>query len=814
MPSGGDGRVAEAATDREEAVANRPSEPGQQQEELDLAPSPRLLELLGEIPFKAWQCCAELIDNSFDEFLRDMDRDPADPPSVHVTLPKPATPDDDTFVCVADNGRGMTKSKLEQALRAGCSENSRYGSLGLFGMGFNIATARLGYLTEVRTTRAGDAVWCVAEIDSREMEKRGHFRVPLRYERKDDPSAHGTEVTVRRLRPEMRDTLKRANTASSVRDQLGNVYSYLLRSGSPVPEMPDAALAGRGFALYVNGTKVQPRLPCVWSAERTVTYRGAEISPIQIIDQPLPQALACLDCGYWHRTEVDRCIECGSENLEWRERRVTGWLGIQRYLDLTDFGIDILRNGRKILIADRSLFSWEHPDTGELLHEYPVELGTTLGGRIVGEVHLDHVPVTYQKNDFIRGSRDWITAITMIRGDGPLLQQKAKALGYPDNASPLGHLFNAFRRNNPGLKCLVPGSGKGPLHQLAREWAKEFRKGRADFLTDQKWFEAAEEHDEIASGLARPVRDDGEDSTLDLISRTGLDDAGPRSPREPPGNPETLTTVETEEQRYARYRNAALPLHDLSGMVSVAHLGRRRVTVFHTREPLEDLKGRPVPTLSRNTKGGDVEVYVYGDHEIFREYGRDPRDYAIVEIAEALRAFAAGDEAITRVTAEVTRQFPDQRLTDGALRERAETLLRRIRDAMVPAAATVGRELWAELSLTAKEAAERNAANTAPKLDWRNATADSAFVAYLDGAGIAALIRLRPELFLDGRVFGTTWESWGDSRARARQVERLARLLETIAGFQAETAAKSRLDLAMTRLALEMLTDEVAVEEP
>lgn len=790
-------------------MANRSAEVPR--DELDLAPSPRLLEMLGEIPFRPWQCFAELVDNSFDEFLRDTDRDLSDPASIHVTLPSPRTDDEDAFVCIADNGRGMTRSKLEKALRAGYSENARYGSLGLFGMGFNIATARLGYLTEVRTACAEDPEWWVAEIDFREMAKRGHFRVPLRREPKDDPGAHGTEVTVRRLRQEMRDTLRRSNTASSIRDQLGNVYSYLLRSGSPVPEMPDGALAGREFALYVNGTKVQPRLPCVWSSQRTGTYRGADVSPVQVIDQSLPPAVACLNCGHWHRTEAEACIECGSENLAWRERRVKGWLGIQRYLDLSDYGIDILRNGRKILISDHSLFTWENPDTGELIHEYPVELGATQGGRIVGEIHLDHVGVTYQKNDFIRG-RDWITAANMIRGEGPLLQKKAKSLGYADNSSPLAQLFNAFRRNDPGLKCLIPGDGKVALHDRARQWAKEFRKGRAGFLTDQKWYEAARDHEEIASGVARPVAADGRDDTLDLISRTGLGE-GPAGPGGGHGVPDTPPAVETEEQRYARYRNAATPLHDLSGMVSVGHLGRSRVTVFDTREALEDLKGRPTPTLSRNTKGGDVEVYVQGDHEVFREYGRDPRDYAIVEIAEALRNRAAGDEPITLVTAEVTRQYPDQRLTDGALRERAETLLRRILDAMVPAAAPAGRELWGDLSLAAKEAAERNAASMASRLDWKQATADGSFVAYLDGAGIAALIRMRPDLFLDGRVFSTTWHTWSDQEARARQVGRLTRLLETVAGFLAETGAKHQLDLAMTRLTLQMLADEIAAEE-
>ena len=42
-------------------------------EEIDLTPSPQLLEALGDIPYKPWQCMAELIDNSFDDFLTDPD---------------------------------------------------------------------------------------------------------------------------------------------------------------------------------------------------------------------------------------------------------------------------------------------------------------------------------------------------------------------------------------------------------------------------------------------------------------------------------------------------------------------------------------------------------------------------------------------------------------------------------------------------------------------------------------------------------------------------------------------------------------------
>ena len=40
-----------------------------QPETIDITPSPRVLRMLGQIDFAAWQCLAELIDNSIDAFL-------------------------------------------------------------------------------------------------------------------------------------------------------------------------------------------------------------------------------------------------------------------------------------------------------------------------------------------------------------------------------------------------------------------------------------------------------------------------------------------------------------------------------------------------------------------------------------------------------------------------------------------------------------------------------------------------------------------------------------------------------------------------
>jgi len=112
-------------------------------QELDLTPAPRVLQMLGEINLEQWRCLAELIDNSIDGFI-DAARAgaPIVQPEIAVSIPTADT--ENARVSVKDNGPGMSLETLENALRAGWSGNDPLSKLGLFGMGFNIATARLG----------------------------------------------------------------------------------------------------------------------------------------------------------------------------------------------------------------------------------------------------------------------------------------------------------------------------------------------------------------------------------------------------------------------------------------------------------------------------------------------------------------------------------------------------------------------------------------------------------------------------------------------------------------------------------------------
>ena len=789
---------------------------------LDLTPDPRVLQILGQIPYPPWRCFAELIDNSFDELLSDRARSAEDPGAVHIIVPSTTASREDAVVRVLDRGRGMTRESLERSLRAGYSGKSRFGTLGLFGMGFNIATARFGNRTEVRTTRAGDAYWVVTEIDLKEMQRRGSFHVPFWHEPKENPSNQGTEITVRDLNSEMFNTLKRSTTITAVKRQLGRIYSYLLRGPKSVPGLPDTTLAGRGIALYLNGKRIEPWIPCIWSESRTVSRRGAEIRAVQIVNHPLSDAYACMQCGNWQsHDDTGRCEECDGSELQLQPRRIHGWFGVQRYLDSTEYGIDFLRYGRKIVTDDKELFTWTDPDTDQKYPEYPVDIPANQG-RLVGEIHLDHVPVDYQKKDFERSTPDWNKAVRVLRGESPMREKKAKALKLDENDSYLGKLFKAFQENRPGLRCLIPGDGTHATHELAKRWGDSFHQGLPAYETDEMWYDAAARHDETTTrGRTTSPSDTSKGSvSSDLGGRTGLDPLPSAAPTPAPAPGPALTPygrqpgAETEEERFTRYRKDARELYDMAGTVNIAGIGRRDVRVFETTATLVK-EGAAVPATSRAGTGMSLEVFVDGNHPVFREFGRDTRDYAIIEIAQLLRALAGRDATmpITALAAEVTAQFPDQRTTPSALRERAEVILRRIHDLSAPLAASRSEEFWAALPNTSKTAAERDAARAEPSLDWPTATRDGSFTAYLSSEAIATLVSRDPGAFLDGAVFTLTWVGWTDPQARDRQVSQVVRLLETVGEFLADPGPKTRQGLAMTRLSIDMLDQAVTRSE-
>lgn len=453
---------------------------------VDLTPSPRVLRMLGQIDFKPWQCLAELVDNSVDAFLSAQnDATGVLFPQVNVEVPSPAAIKAGTgIIKVSDNGPGMSPEFLRDAVRAGFSANSPVDKLGLFGMGFNVATARLGGRTEVWTTRLEDDQWSGVPIDFDEMERAGSFKAPVMIRKKSATEAqvHGTEVLISKLDKERALYLKSGSGIRATRDKLSRVYNKIIRD--------------IGLRVVVGGITLEGRDFCFWNETRSVeTKSDLGVVPAVIhIDQDLGSRRYCHDCWAWLLEEDVACPACGTtSHVTERTRHVRGWVGIQRYFDQSDYGVDLVRNGRVIEERSKSFFSWENPNTGEIVPEYPLEQ-THWGGRIIGELSIDFVPLaSHQKDSFDRNSPEWRQVGEVVRGVGPLLPKLRAQLGFPERLySPMARLHGAYRRGSPpGLRTLVPGDATGRgINEEPRRWAAQFWTGDPEYQSDSKWWDA------------------------------------------------------------------------------------------------------------------------------------------------------------------------------------------------------------------------------------------------------------------------------------------------------------------------------------
>ncbi|MEU6022576.1 ATP-binding protein [Micromonospora sp. NPDC047134] len=775
-------------------------------EAIDVTPDPRILTVLGDIEFSPWQCLAELIDNAFDEFLS-AGHAGGERPSVQISLPPKGSDLKSAEVWVVDNGRGMDLATLNNAIRAGWTSNNAHGALGLFGMGFNIATARLGQRTQVRTTRAGDPHWTLVTLDLPSLSTGNTYDVPVTYEPKDDPADHGTKVIISALRPE-RLALLQGHQA--IRTKLGDVYSYLLREHE--------------FELTVNRRKVEPRRPCIWGEDRYVTRNGVDIRAVQRIDVTMGTMKACAVCGKWQTADHEVCVFCpNGGRLEIREQRIHGWIGIQRYLHSSDYGIDFLRNGRKILLRDHNIFDWVDPTGNEDPEkEYPVD-NPRNEGRIVGEIHCDHVAVNYQKTAFEYDTREWKKVVRTVRGEAPLRPNIARRRGFEENRSPLALLYTGFRTDKPGLKYLIPGNGQTALRDKVTDWVDRFRKGDPAYQDDDIWYQAAEQHDKGLTvptprepgdvldemGLTEPPAGSGTTaepgiSSSDKPSRTA--DGPSPTPSVSPGRPETV------DERLSRYREAATLAPALGGKFDAAELGKADVTVYAVDEAeLVDPTGRSVAIFAHLTRAPRVEVYLARRHPMLTDFGVDLTELVQVILAEFLIARTPGarQPLITVLEKIKIRASNDRRITVDSLAKRSRDLLDRIRTLMLHEIKGSPTGYWEMLLPGETAEAERRFALERVSGGWEDAIDTGEFVHYVPASAIVRLIERRPDAFLDGRVFRRRFSTLTDETARALGLSRVTSLVNEIALMADHTPRLEVDELQRMRLSCDLVEREL-----
>jgi hypothetical protein len=481
---------------------------------------------------------------------------------------------------------------------------------------------------------------------------------------------------------------------------------------------------------------------------------GTTVHAVERLDVTLATRRYCTHCMRPLAVNEELC-PTGSSNCNVVDslRRIRGWIGLQRYLDKTDFGVDFIRNGRKIEIANKDLFAWSDGDSTEEV-EYPID-DPRNRGRFVGEIHIDHCRVGYTKDRFERDDPSWDEMVRVIRGDGPLRPVAAKQRGYDGNQSPLYKLFQAFRRSSP--------QGKNGLwsrvlvvrdNDRAQQMVKNFEEGDPEYLADEQWWRLVEEQDDEVlgegaadKGNAIPegfidVRSESAEGNQDILG--GGEQPGAQPSSSPP-------------------RSARRSLHDLTR--KYVHPTFR--VEYEVQAYAVEVGDTHLPTGSPwILRLDDVATRTYAflvdvGHDVFRSTTMTPLDGLLTELSYRTVEFLRGQSqegTIAGVIADFRSQYcTETRLDPQEIIAFANTVINEIARA-VPTLIEPGsgKALHGELREDEKEAMARRMASR-DVADHRALIADGRFWDYADGQSLRELFGRHPELFLDGRYWDDTF---------------------------------------------------------
>ena len=393
-------------------------------------------------------------------------------------------------------------------------------------------------------------------------------------------------------------------------------------------------------------------------------------------------------------SDEETCPTASSScNVDETSRNIKGWVGVQRYLDNAEFGIDFIRNGRKIEIGNKDLFVWSDGDTAEV--EYPID-DPRNRGRFVGEIHIDHCRVSYTKDRFERDDPSWSEMVRVVRGDGPLRPVAARRAGYEGNQSPLYQLFQAFRRSSPqGKKGLWSRVLVVKNNDRAKQMADAFADDDPEYLTDQRWWDLVEEQDK------------------DLLSNTGDQGDLPKIPDDfvdGPGGTSEGGTTEGGERPAPPPPPPQRPLHELtSKYVHPTFRVEYDIQAFAVQPNDPNLiPGAPWVFRLDEAATRTYAFLVDLKNEMFRSTTMTPLDGLLTELAHRTVDFLKGqapDVTIASVLADFRKQYcVDTRLDPQEIIAFATSVLDEIARA-IPNLLSPGQgnHLYAELTDDRKE---------------------------------------------------------------------------------------------------------------
>lgn len=776
--------------------------------ELDLTPDPKVLLALTHTPLAPLDALCELIDNALDSFHEARLQGVAvEFPLIVVQLPGQAEiRRGGGSVIVRDNGPGLSEEAATMALKAGFSGNRPRGRLGLFGMGFNIATGKLGQRTRFTTAQRGHERALEVLIDLNRMQTQRTYKVPATYAAKPPEFSQGTIVEVGEWWPDgnpnqgfIRKLV--AYGIPTIRDQLGRRYATILRE--------------HGVRILVGGEPCMPYEHCAWGKARFVERRGMGRIPAVIdLNEVVASPTRCVECDTLVLEGEKKCAQCGSASFRTVEERIRGWVGIQRFDDPTEFGIDLIRNGRAIRIGEKEAFFTYVDEFKRETKDYPID---SPFGRIVGEIHLDHVPVDFLKQDFQRSSDEWRRAMEVVRGTTSLQPGKG---GADSNESPVFILYQGYRRvRNVGRSDLYmgfwdeeTGKPKRISREVERDYYEKFVERVPGYYDDAEWWKLVESADQkpapklvecpqckaenlpetevcLACGAvligqqcankecgklipksAVSCPHCGASQVPEILEPWGCQVCGHANAPDVEacakcGRPRGAPNPGSREFLIANsQKDDGLSITGLSiALADGSHSSPIDVAVYSSSQPLTpDWEGPTVPALT--LKGERIEVFLDKSHQLFRVYRIRPEAVVAAELGQYLYDFNRqllrppylGYHSVANLGWLIMSKYWEDALEDGAERVKAD--LERFFDGLKNQLARLSGDLAEDLFNNLSEEEQRALTNNMlaegqdlTKLaEWKQT---GWFLRYVDPHTIVRIYRSRPTMFFDGAVW-------------------------------------------------------------
>jgi hypothetical protein len=751
-------------------------------EEFNLIPSPRLLEMLGNIPFKGWQCVAELVDNSIDAIINNRELDDFQR-KIAVSIPTKKKILANEPLIIEDWGVGMTEIQLQNAVKAGFSSKNTGTDLGLFGMGFNVATARLANTVDVWTSTAEMEDEIGLSIDLQEMKRTGSFIRPKKTRKKWGTKKSGTRIEIYNYKPDVEAILKPLDIAR----ELSRAYS-------------EAIFNLHRIKITVNDKELVPFQFCVWDRSRYVKYKNEEVHAVIDINELLKEEMFCENCFAWLGEEVNTTLslECPychrQDQVTKKSIKISGWVGIQRYSDLDHYGIDISRNGRVVSKLDKTLFRWddekgkEYPD--KFQPEYPRDT-TYAGGRIVGQIEANFLVPTYTKDDFRRDDRNWKKVVHFLRGEMPLQPELAGNFGYNlPNRSPIGLLFNGYRKINlPGPKTMVFAREDGSVdHVTPRAWAQKFYTKDPGYQDDSKWWEAVTKSDlKDSNSTHNPLNPTAKPSTSRIPGLPGLTSA---DNDKYPGKKILKKTLRFDIEKLIGEKPFDLTLIDYT--------------------PSADCN---LPIIFEPEGQARFKVYLNNTHPLFRDFADGYEDLVYMEVAGKYAHLKANPQEwpISRVYYELkSRHAPETMLSVPNLVTKANNLLREIQNQLVR-----GEGIALPRSPTLSEAEQKHLVKRYLDLEAKAIQGIDSFVLntrylkYLDLNYLFKFIKEFPEVIFDGKILSLPYEDL-DEENKAHMLQKYTGYLEDVRWFTNDLSKEG--DEAVRKLKQQIIRNRYSIE--